>query len=122
MRLWPLSANEVARQVSVGGEPLHLHHYRDGSGHEVDLVVERSDGAVVAVEVKASASPGPDHLRQLVWLRDRLDEASPGTFRAGVLLHTGERSLRVGDRLYSSPVDVLWRGGSGQKSGSRSSA
>ena len=114
-------ANEVARQVSAGGEPLHLHHYRDGSGHEVDLVLERSDGAVVAVEVKATASPGPDHLRQLVWLRDRLDEASPGTFRAGVLLHSGERSLRVGDRLYSSPIDALWRGGS-QKSGSRSSA
>lgn len=115
-------ANEVARQVSAGGEPLHLHHYRDGSGHEVDLVMERSDGAVVAVEVKATASPGPDHLRQLVWLRDRLDEVSPGTFRAGVLLHTGERSLRVGDRLYSGPIDVLWRGDSGQKSGSRSSA
>lgn len=114
-------ANEVARQVSASGEPLHLHHYRDGSGHEVDLVIERSDGTVVAVEVKATASPGPDHLRQLVWLRDRLDEASPGTFRAGVLLHSGERSLRVGDRLYSSPIDVLWRGGS-QKSGSRSSA
>ena len=114
-------ANEIARQISTGGEPLHLHHYRDGSGHEVDLVIERSDGAVVAVEVKATASPGPDHLRQLVWLRDRLDEASPGTFRAGVLLHSGERSFRVGDRLYSSPIDVLWRGGS-QKSGSRSSA
>lgn len=113
-------ANEVARQLSAGGEPLHLHHYRDGSGHEVDLVVERSDGAVVAVEVKATASPGPDHLRQLVWLRDRLDEASPDSFRAGVLLHSGERSFRVGDRLYSSPIDVLW--GGGQKSGSRSSA
>ncbi|MCY3924009.1 MAG: ATP-binding protein [bacterium] len=115
-------ANEVARQISAGGEPLHLHHCRDGSGHEVDLVIERSDGAVVAVEVKATASPGPDHLRHLVWLRDRLDEASPGTFRAGVLLHTGERRLRVGDRLCSSPIDVLWRGGSGQKSGSLSSA
>ncbi len=115
-------ANEVARRLSAGGEPLHLHHYRDGSGHEVDLVVERSDGAVVAVEVKATASPGPDHLRQLVWLRDRLDEVSPGTFRAGVLLHSGERSLRVGDRLYSSPIDVLWRSDAGQKSGSRSSA
>ena len=32
-----------------------------------------------------------------------------GTFRSGVLLHTGDRSLRVGDRLYSAPLDALWR-------------
>ena len=102
-------ANETARQLSAGGQPLHLHHYRDGSGHEADLVIERADGAVVAVEVKATASPGPDHLKHLAWLRDRLDTASPDTFRAGVLLHTGPRSLKVGDRLYSAPIDVLWR-------------
>lgn len=103
------AANEVARQISAGGRPLHLYHYRDGSGHEADLVVERADGAVVAVEVKATASPGPSHLKHLAWLRDRLDAASPGTFRSGLLLHTGSRCLKVGDRLYSAPVEALWR-------------
>ncbi len=38
-----------------------------------------------------------------------LDTMSPDTFRAGVLLHTGPRSLKVGDRLYSAPTDTLWR-------------
>ena len=41
-------------------------------------------------------------------MRDHLDTVSPGTFCAGVLLHTGPRSLRVGDRLYSAPIDTLW--------------
>ena len=103
------AANEIARQISAGSELLHLHHYRDGAGHETDLVIERADGVVVAVEVKATASPGAAHLKHLAWLRDHLDAVSPDAFRAGVLLHTGPRSLKVGDRLYSVPIDTLWR-------------
>lgn len=103
------AANETARQLSAGGEPLHLHHYRDSAGHEIDLVIERADGAVVAVEIKGTASPGTDHLKHLAWMRDHLDIVSPDAFRAGVLLHTGPRSLKVGDRLYSAPLDTLWR-------------
>ena len=102
------AANEVARQLSASGEPLHLHHYRDNTGHEIDLVIERADGAVVAVEIKATSSPGTDHLKHLAWMRDHLDTMSPDAFRAGVLLHTGPRSLKVGDRLYSAPLDTLW--------------
>ena len=103
------AANEVARQLSACGLPIQLHHYRDRSGREIDLVMERADGAVVAVEVKLTASPGRDHLKHLAWLRDRLDATSPDTFRAGVLLHTSDRTLKVGDRLYSAPLDALWR-------------
>ena len=103
------AANEAVRQLSASGEPLHLHHYRDSAGHEVDLVIERADGAVVAVEIKGTASPGTDHLKHLAWMRDHLDAVSPDAFRAGVLLHTGPRSLKVGDRLYSAPIDTLWR-------------
>lgn len=32
-------------------------HYRDRRGHEVDLVIEHAGGDVVAIEVKASATP-----------------------------------------------------------------
>ena len=103
------AANEVARQLAASGEPLYLHHYRDSAGHEVDLVIERADGSVVAVEVKGTASPATNHLKHLAWTRDHLDAVSPGTFRAGLLLHTGPRSLKVGDRLYSAPIDTLWR-------------
>ena len=109
------ATNEVARQLSASGEPLHLHHYRDSAGREVDLVIERADGAVVAVEIKSTASPGTDHLKHLAWIRDHLDAVSPDTFRAGVLLHTGRRSLKVGDRLYSAPIDTLWSPTAGRR-------
>jgi len=101
--------NEIARSVADVPGQLRLHHYRDGLGHEVDLLIERGDGAVVAVEIKATSSPSAEHLRHVAWLRDRLDAAAPGTFRAGVLLHTGRQRYKVGDRLTVCPIDVLWR-------------
>ncbi len=102
------AVSEIARQMSAADRSLYLHHYRDGAGHEIDLVLERADGPVIAVEIKATASPHPDHLRHVAWLRDRLDAAAPGLFRAGVLLHTGKQGFKLGDRLYSLPLDTLW--------------
>ena len=100
--------NEVVRQVSTIPRRPALRHYRDRDGREVDLILEWRDGSIVAVEVKASQSPSPGAVGQLAWLRDRLDAASPGAFRAGVLLHTGQTHLKLADRLYAAPIDTLW--------------
>jgi len=100
---------EIARQVGAGTPRLTLHHYRDNARREVDLVIERADGAVVAIEVKATASPRAADLRHVAALRDRLDAAEPGAFRAGILLHTGTGTFSAGDRLHSAPIEVLWR-------------
>lgn len=102
--------NEIARQAAVapGADRLTLHHYRDHSGHEVDLVIERRDGAVAAVEVKATRSPTAAQLKSAAWLRDKLDAVDPGAFRAGFLLHTGDHTLTVGDRLHLRPIASLW--------------
>ena len=101
--------NELARSISVSADGLRAHHYRDHQGHEVDLVIERADGAVVAVEVKATSSPSVAQLHHVGWLRDRIDAASPGAFRAGILLHSGEQRFTVGDRLHVHPIDGLWQ-------------
>ena len=99
--------NELARQLS-GAPHVALHHLRDYERHEVDIVIERADGALAAIEVKATGSPSERHLRQLRWLRDRMDGAAPGLFRIGLLLHTGQHCLPAGDRLYLAPVSTLW--------------
>lgn len=101
--------NEIARLAAPSTNRLRLHHFRDHQGHEVDLIIERSDGAIVAVEIKATSSPAIDQLRHVAWLRDRLDSISPGTFRAGILLHTGNQEFTIGDRLRTCPINTLWR-------------
>ena len=100
--------NEIAQQISAADEAIDMYHFRDNTGREVDIVLERTDGSVVAVEAKASASPAPSQLRDVAWLRDRSDQTEPGTFAAGVLLHTGTHALKLGDRLYVLPIDRLW--------------
>ena len=105
------AVNEISRQLAASGSRSGMFHYRDHQKREIDLVLERRDGAVVAVEVKATSSPTAGHLHHVGWFRDKLDSAAPGTFRAGVLLHTGPQSLTVGDRLHLRPISMLWSAG-----------
>ena len=100
---------EITRLCSASAMPIALYHYRDAAGSEIDLVLERADGAVVAVEIKSTASPRGHDLRHLSRLRKQLDDSQPGTFRAGVLLHAGANSLPHGDRLRSASLDSLWQ-------------
>lgn len=99
--------NELTRQTT-GPADMRIHNLRDYDGHEVDIVLERADGALAAIEVKATGSPSENHLKPLRWLRDRLDRAAPGLFRIGVLLHTGPHCHRIGDRLWLAPINTLW--------------
>lgn len=78
-------------------------HWRTYDNDEVDLVIERDDGAIVAVEVKAS-SKVRDDLRPLKKLRDTVGDA----FLAGVVMYLGERSYNVEDRLHVLSIDKLW--------------
>lgn len=98
---------EIARQTAAADTRITMWHYRD-SHHEVDLILERPDGGILAVEVKASSSPSPgtaDHLR---WLRDRLAQTAPGLFLGGTVLHMGEHDLKIGDRIHMRPISSLW--------------
>ncbi|MDE0319329.1 MAG: ATP-binding protein [Acidimicrobiaceae bacterium] len=99
--------NELARHTAESAGA-RIHHLRDYDSHEVDIVLERADGTVAAIEVKATGSPSENHLKPLRWLRDRLDRTAPGLFRIGVLLHTGPHCHRVGDRLWLAPINALW--------------
>ena len=74
----------------------------------MDIVLERADGALGAIEVKATGSPSENHLKPLRRLRDRLDRTAPGLFRIGVLLHTGPHCHRVSDRLWLAPISTFW--------------
>jgi len=94
---------ELLRQAEWSERRPQLSHYRDRDSTEVDLVIE-ARGRVAAVEVKAGAAADPAALRNLGRLRDRLGHR----FAAGVVLHTGARGSRLGDRLHALPIAALW--------------
>ena len=71
---------------------------------EIDLLAELAGGRLVGIEVKADAAPRPDSARHLAGLRDRYGDA----FTAGIVLHSGPRAYRLGDRLTATPISTLW--------------
>lgn len=99
------TVNQISRQLSASSNRAGMFHYRDHQKREIDLVLERRGAAVVAVEVNATRSPTTGHLRHVRWLRDKLDSAAPGTFRA---LHIEPQSLTIGGRLHLRPISMLW--------------
>lgn len=101
-------ASELLRQRSWSRVDFELRHFRDAQGREVDLVLENRRREIVGVEVKAAVSVGRSDFRGLEYLRERAGER----FVAGVVLHTGTRAVRFGDRIWALPIAALWREGS----------
>ena len=70
----------------------------------MDFVAEGPRGRVVGVEVKATAAPEPRDARHLAWLRDELGDR----FAGGVVLHAGQATYSLGERIRAAPISTLW--------------
>ena len=99
-----VAAQLRAELASASSRP-GLYHLRQQQGRfEVDLLAELGGGRLIGIEVKADAAPSADSARHLAALRDQY----PETFVAGIVLHTGPRAYRLGDRLAAAPISTLW--------------
>lgn len=79
----------------------HLRTHR--GDHEVDLIVERADGRVVAIEVKLSAIVDDGDVRHLRWLRDHLGDR----LIDAIVLTTGRDAYRRSDGVGVVPLALL---------------
>jgi len=95
---------ELRKQLSWTDPHAAICHFRTATGSEVDVVLEKVDGSVAAIEVKASATVTASDFKALLELRDRLG----GRFRCGVVLYLGDQVLPSGDRLWLAPLALLW--------------
>lgn len=97
--------NELAALCDLE-EDYRLYHYRDRQQHEIDFLVERqSDGALLGLEVKASATLGKDAFKNLRWFRDNI--AGERAF-IGLVLYSGDQILNFGDHLHALPHSAVW--------------
>jgi len=96
--------NEIMKQLSWHDVDVRAHHFREHDGAEVDLVLETPDGHIVGIEVKSSSVASSSDAKWLAWLRDKVGD----DFIHGFVLHTGERSFALGDRLTAAPISALW--------------
>jgi hypothetical protein len=79
-------------------------HVRTGNGnHEIDLVVVRDDGKVLAIEAKLAASVDDHDVRHLRWLSDTLGD----DLLDSVVITTGRTAYRRRDGIAVVPLALL---------------
>ena len=104
--LGPLFESLVTLSVRVYAQPAEARvlHLRTRNGdREVDLIVERGDGHVLAFEVKLSPVVRDDDVRHLRWLRERLGDA----LLDAVVVTTGREAYRRSDGIAVVPAALL---------------
>lgn len=80
------------------------HHLRTrGGDHEVDLILERHDGAVVGFEVKLARTVDDADVRHLHWLGEQIGDR----LRDKVILTTGSTAYRRRDGVAVVPLALL---------------
>lgn len=96
---------EIMKLMAWSDIRLAPFHFRDQDGHEVDIVLERDDGMIAGIEVKASATVTAGDLSGL----KKLVEAAKDRFAFGVVLYDGDTIVPFGERLAAAPISCLWR-------------
>jgi len=97
---------ELLKHAAWSEEEVNFTHFRDTAQHELDLVIERSDGKVVGVEVKASMSVRPEDFSGLASFADYAREK----FLHGILFYSGDKVLpfRIqGTTYHAVPISTL---------------
>ena len=98
-------AMELRKQLTWSDNEATLSHFRDRDGHEVDLVLEHTDGRVVGIEVKAARSVSPRDTSGLRFLSERLGDR----FHAGFVLSCMPEPTSLGGKMTALPLEALWR-------------
>lgn len=81
-----------------------VKHFRTHRGdHEADLIVERDDGRVFALEVKLGQVPDADAIRNLRWLSGKLGE----DLLDAMVVTTGPQAYRRPDGIAVVPAAPL---------------
>ncbi|MCL2480695.1 MAG: ATP-binding protein [Spirochaetaceae bacterium] len=96
---------ELAAQIDLDSD-YNLFQYRDYKKHEVDFLIERDDGAMVGIEVKASHSVSREDFAPQIWFRENIIKGK--TSYIALVLYSGEYTLSFGDGLLAVPAAALW--------------
>lgn len=91
-------------RVYAQASDARVGHFRTRNGdHEVDLVVERDDGRVLAIEVKMSGIVSDEDVRHLSWLQGQLGEDVVDA----LVVTAGRHAYRRADGIGVVPAGLL---------------
>ena len=94
----------LSARVYAQANEASVRHFRTHRGeHEVDLIVQRADGRVVALEVKTTATPRDTDLKHLQWLADQIGDE----LLDAAVITTGKHAYRRDDGIAVIPAALL---------------
>lgn len=81
-----------------------VSHLRTKAGeHEVDIIVEGPDGAVLGIEIKLASDVGDADVRHLIWLREKMPDRVVNL----AIITTGAAAYRRRDGVTVIPLALL---------------
>ena len=91
------------RVFAQAGEAQVSHLRLQGGRQEIDLIVERGDQRVIAIEVKMSSTVNDRDVRHLLWLREQIGD----DLLDSLVIHTGPQAYRRPDGIAVIPAALL---------------
>lgn len=91
------------RVFAQASEARVRHLRQHGRLHEIDLIIERADQRVVAIEVKLGAEVTDSDVRHLTWLREQIGD----DLLDAIVVNTGQQAYRRRDGITVVPAALL---------------
>ncbi|MCL2154265.1 MAG: ATP-binding protein [Leptospirales bacterium] len=96
---------ELAAQIDLENKYI-LSQYRDRLNKEIDFLVEREDGALLGVEVKASHNVSKEDFAPQEWFMNNILKNK--IQYTALVLYSGDRTINFGDNFIAAPIAALW--------------
>ncbi len=97
--------NELMVQIGLSQDEYTMFHYRDKDKREIDFVVERSDGSILAIEVKSGTNISKDSFKHIKWFTENIAKDREVI---AIVFYTGEYILSFGKNMWALPISILW--------------
>jgi predicted AAA+ superfamily ATPase len=93
---------EIIKHAS-GRADIGVSFFRLSDGTEIDIVLERSNGDIVGIEIKASESVDANDAKNF----SKLKAIAGDRFKRGFVVYTGTESAPLGENIRALPVTCL---------------
>lgn len=97
-------ATELLKLMTFRDDKMDLFHFRTSDNKEVDFVLEKPNGQLVAIEVKQRDSVSKSDFKGL----EELQNITGDDFVCGVVLYRGKDVVPFGLNLWAIPISNLW--------------
>ncbi len=97
--------NQLSAHLDTQENIYEMTHYRDNEQREIDFVIERQDGAILGIEVKAASLVNASAFKHLLWFQKKIlgQKNLLASFST-----QGSNLVSFGPNLWAVPMSTLW--------------